>query len=485
MDDFSIDIVNLISLRVSQGARSNDGRTGGAPRGGELDDNLNRLLQDHIDAKMPLSGEEGEVNLTHLARTVGCARQSLVRRRSQIDKAVSIVGLSDSYYNYPIVGRVDGAPWVQRILVSPHSSDGLPKLARNLIAACYIVIAFLSGMRDSEVKHLKRGCVQVMRDENGRAYRWLVSSIAFKGEQDAAGTSASWVVGQPVARAISVLEQVQPQDQEWLFAHVDYIDQFRAGRDSVYSNIATLRQINDFASWVDGYVARNSSSGGMPENRLADWRFTTRQFRRTLAWFIARRPGGSVAGAIQYRHLGIQMFEGYAGTSDSGFRAEVEAEEALTRGEQLLEMINDHQHEGFAGPASGEARSRLTEFSARVGFAGQVVNDPRRLIRIMKKDGPEIYPGRFATCVFNPDKALCRRKTDVHGMVHPTTEECKPLSCRNVALTSENLTALRGEISKLRIEVARNALPPLLLDRLTRRVAQIEGFLDRYAMGKS
>lgn len=30
------------------------------------------------------------------------------------------------------------------------------------------------------------------------------------------------------------------------------------------------------------------------------------------------------------------MFEGYAGTSDSGFRAEVEAEQALARGEHLL-----------------------------------------------------------------------------------------------------------------------------------------------------
>jgi hypothetical protein len=39
---------------------------------------------------------------------------------------------------------------------------------------------------------------------------------------------------------------------------------------------------------------------------------TTRRFRRTLAWFIARRPGGTIAGALQYRHQRIQMFEGYA-----------------------------------------------------------------------------------------------------------------------------------------------------------------------------
>jgi hypothetical protein len=34
--------------------------------------------------------------------------------------------------------------------------------------------------------------------------------------------------------------------------------------------------------------------------------------RRTLAWFIARRPGGAIAGTIQYRHHSIHMFEGLA-----------------------------------------------------------------------------------------------------------------------------------------------------------------------------
>jgi hypothetical protein len=60
-------------------------------------------------------------------------------------------------------------------------------------------------------------------------------------------------------------------------------------------------------------------------NRLADriplangqrWHLTTPQFRRTLAWFIARRPGGVIAGAIQYRHQRVQMFEGYANSQE-------------------------------------------------------------------------------------------------------------------------------------------------------------------------
>ena len=79
----------------------------------------------------------------------------------------------------------------------------------------------------------------------------------------------------------------------------------------------------------------------------------------TLAWFIARRPGGAIAGTIQYRHHSIQMFEGYAGTSESGFRGEVEAEQTLQRGERLLAMIENHEHHDLRGPAAREAQTRL------------------------------------------------------------------------------------------------------------------------------
>src|SRR5664279_4448267 len=79
-----------------------------------------------------------------------------------------------------------------------------------LQAACYVVIAFLSGMRDGEVKHLRRGCLRVQRDADGRPYRWVVTSLAFKGERDPTGVQATWTVGRPVADAIEVLQRLHP-----------------------------------------------------------------------------------------------------------------------------------------------------------------------------------------------------------------------------------------------------------------------------------
>ncbi|MFK0016285.1 hypothetical protein [Streptomyces sp. NPDC091027] len=77
--------------------------------------------------------------------------------------------------------------------------------------------------------------------------------------------------------------------------------------------------------WINAYCARHARPEGIPTEQGGLPHLTTRQFRRTPACFIARSPGGTMVGALQYRHQHTQMFEGYAGTSTSGFRDEVES----------------------------------------------------------------------------------------------------------------------------------------------------------------
>jgi hypothetical protein len=200
--------------------------------------------------------------------------------------------------------------------------------------------------------------------------------------------------------------------------------------------------------------------------------------RRTLAWFIARQPGGSIAGAIQYRHLSIQMFEGYCGTSDSGFRAEVESEQALARGEYLAQMIEGHEHSDLRGPAAHTAQRRLQEWGSQ--FGGAVITDNHQMKRLMRRADPAIYPGTFAMCVFDPDKAMCYQQRDTAGRKQPTTSSCQPLDCSNVALTKQNIAALRTEHSRIEHELAiRPSLPPLLKHRLQDRRERILQFLVR------
>ncbi|MET8248712.1 hypothetical protein ABZV31_32600 [Streptomyces sp. NPDC005202] len=304
---------------------------------------------------------------------------------------------------------------------------------------------------------------------------WLDNtSLAFKGEHDPRGTQATWIIGAPAARAVRVLERLQPADTDLLLHSLG---------PHPKPGAMTLRTsnelINQVITWINNYCRAYDLTDAIPDVNGSPWKLTTRQFRRTLAWYIARRPGGVIAGAVQYRHLSIHMFEGYAGTSDSAFRAEVEAEQALARGEHLLALATDHQHH-LQGPAAAEAAARLGDFHRRTHFTGAVVTDPHRLRRVLTTHDPEVYPGTYVTCVFNPDKALCRPKIAPRGQrPRPVALDCRPLDCHNVALTPDNASALAAEADRLDDQIrSRPTLPPLLLADVHRRRDAILGFLQ-------
>ena len=433
----------------------------------------------------PLPGRNGKVNILALAKTLGCSRHVLAGLATEMDQAAAAAGITPwACYPLPVTGRLDGKPWISGIATHHFSPGSLDALARLLQTACYVIIAFLSGMRDSEVKHLRRGCLTVSRDTGRRPYRWKITSVAFKGERDPAGTTATWVVGEPVAQAIKVLEKLQPAGTDLLFTQLPYgpgAGPAKRSPNQAPETRTTSRQLNELAAWISGYCREHGRADGIPPVNGRPFRLQTRQFRRTLAWFIARQPGGVIAGAIQYRHLSIQMFEGYAGTSDSGFRAEVEAEQALARGEHLLAMIDKHDHEHLTGPAAGEAAQRLSGFGQRARFRGITITDNRQLQRLIQHDDPAVYPGTYATCVYNPGKALCRQQRDVRGALRPSLGNCRPLECRNTALTADNKIALSQEAAEIARQLAsRPVLPPLLQARLAARRDQITTFLSRY-----
>src|SRR3546814_12643341 len=89
------------------------------------------------------------------------------------------------------------------------------------------------------------------------------------------------------------------------------------------------------------------------------------QFRRTIAWHIANRPFGTIAGMIQYKHASVAAFEGYAGSSRSGFRGEIEAQRALGQIDDILVYFAERQSGArLGGPAAKIGRASCRE---RVG----------------------------------------------------------------------------------------------------------------------
>lgn len=428
------------------------------------------------------------VNVHFLARTARVHPSTLVGKLCWplIEEALDELGLDDAtYLHTPIHAELDGHPWVRAI-----DYNNIEMYVRLLQTAAYIVIAFLSGMRDSEVKHMKRGCVNTWRDEDGRAVRHRVTSQAFKGEDTPLGVEATWIVNATVARAVDVLERMHPESHDLLFTLPAVSRGYkRFGKISakhpaptVKNPTVTNRDLTEFLQWVNQYSDDRDRGDRIPDVNGQEWRLQTRQFRRTLAWFIARQPGGTIAGAIQYRHHSVQMFEGYAGTSSSGFRHEVEAEQAIARGEKLGDLILSPAAGQLTGPAAAEAESRLSAFESDVQFLGKVIADEKRLARHMRRHDPHIYPGEFVTCVYNPDRALCRRG-DADG---PSLPDCQPLKCRNVALTAENADAFLAWLQHMDHVLANGVLlAPYVRDRMEQRRAELADFLETNGISAS
>jgi integrase len=477
VDQFSDDVLAALSEWLAGRVKAvRDAETGRVRR----HEVLAVLLDRYRAAGRPLpGGRDGAVNIHQLARELNCWSSSLdtTVSRTLIEHAAAQLGVADrSYLWQPADTPLDGRPWW-----GPVALEDVEPMVRLLHTACYIVIAYLSGMRDSEIKHLQRGCLSADKDTTGRISRNRVTSQAFKGEGAVAGVTATWIVGAPVARAVAVLQQLQPADQAWLFALPPSSRSYsRARPNPAQSNMTTRYDLAFFATWVTDYCRQHGRADTIPTVSGQRFHLIPSQFRRTLAWFIGRRPGGTIAGAIQYRHHSIQMFEGYAGTSTSGFRAEAQQEAALARGEHLAVLVERHEHQQLSGPSAHEARDRLEEFGNRIRFMGKIPEDDTQLKKIMTRHDPHVFPGKYVTCADNPDRRLCR--TPDFGGAGPDLDGCKPLACRNVALTPDNLASWRDELARLDGQLRRaDAWAPLVHARLSWRRDQIAEFLERYA----
>src|SRR3546814_12944454 len=75
-----------------------------------------------------------------------------------------------------------------------------------------------------------------------------------------------------------------------------------------------VRQLNTFRDHLNTAFGSPDMPVIPPGPDGKPWRITTRQFRRTIAWHIANRPFGPIAGMIQYKHAPVAEFEGHAGT---------------------------------------------------------------------------------------------------------------------------------------------------------------------------
>lgn len=383
-----------------------------------------------------------------------------------IDTALRELGVEAGGMDTPIAMLPEtGKPWRPRFDAKTLASE-----ERMLQSAAYILCAYLTGMRDCEVQAMQRGCLSLTRSEDGMIMRHRVRSVAYKGKSTQ-GEPADWVTIEPVARAVEVLERLSFRvasarglETLWpvLIARPVFKDHLSA------EIVRQLNRFRDHLNHLFGTPARPAIPNGPGDQ---PWRITTRQFRRTIAWHIANRPFGTIAGMIQYKHASVAAFEGYAGSSRSGFRAEVENQRSLGQLDDLLIYFDERQTGAtLSGPAAARVAKTLDSISDDLGPLPAVIADRARLRTMLASLARTLHVGVLADCFFDPGTAACLKQAT--GAKGPLTALCQPTLCPNACITARHRPAWARSA-----EEATNLLKEKRLSQLQRSILQQD--LDR------
>jgi integrase len=380
-----------------------------------------------------------------------------------------------------VTGTIAGSPWRDTLDLGE-----MDHLMIHLGTACFIVIAYLTGMRPGEVLGLQSGCCPEP-DDDGRTRRHLIRGKTFKtardehGNHDSAGVERDvpWVAITPVVNAIRALERMVPPGSLLFDKAAHDVAGRRQGTGSL--KLATMRnRVEAFIAWANA----EATVRGLPAEVVPlDPRGAvgTASFRRSLAWHIARRPGGLVALAIQYGHLRTAfstVTDGYGSRSRSGIHDLIDVETARAVADTVIDL-NDHLENG--GGVSGPAARRAIKAAAKASrFAGTVITAATAK-RLIANEDAMIYdnPQAFVLCHYKRAQALCHRD----GIRDtPALDRCVP-GCGNIIRTDEHAVQLRERAGLLDKRAAFAARP--IGDRLRANASRLRDLADTHDRTRS
>ncbi|MFF1715544.1 hypothetical protein [Streptomyces sp. NPDC058268] len=385
------------------------------------------------------------------------------------------------YLGAPVTGLLDGKPWRTERITQAEA----PQLARLLSTACLILVAYLSGARVGEVLNLRRGCVR----HDATTGLWLMEGRYFKGATDEHGDvipqgqvrEDPWVIIEQVSRAITVLERLHPSTL--LFPiKLDFRGQSRVLKrhGGARSGKSISRDLAAFVAWVNAECQRRDRTDQIPDDGRGP--LAASRFRRTLAWFIRRRPRGLIAASIQYGHLHTRILQGYAGAYESGFPDEYAFEDWLYRLESLAE---DEQEltsgEHVSGPATDTYRYRITASTRE--FAGRVLTSDRQARDLVGNQLLQIHHGQGMTCVFNPSTAACQLRGAIDDpMITPDTDDCRP-RCLNLVRTDRDIEHVKQQAVEL-VKIVEDPLaPPIRHERERHELTRLTEIINVHQKG--
>lgn len=354
-------------------------------------------------------------------------------------------------------------------VAAPNSRPLKPLVYLVVSGAAIVLLAYFTGMRPKELTLLPIDCLRETEAETG-GIRYEIFGPVVKGQRDDEGRHLSqgrmrghpWLTIEQGAKAVRTLQHLaRTMDSQMLIAPGP---QSSADRDvrGIPSNKAgdrikiLIRHVNRRLSPAQSELPAIPPDPNGP--------VTLSRFRRTLAWHIARQPGGEVALGVQYGHLRLVTGQGYAGHKQAGLQDLIDFEEMLATFD-LMEELAEERDSGseVSGPAGTRLKGALDNFQSQ--YLGGKMTE-KEAVRLMALPGFQVYdnPGAMLVCVFRPESAACLNPSSGPSTRRtPALQNCQK-QCTNIARLDSHVSTLTDERDGLLAEAAISPMP--IADRL-------------------
>lgn len=433
--DFSADIIAAhheanrlpIGLRLSRGLTGAEG----------LD-----ALRRHLDAggKVPLatglgrSGNvhRGDVSRALLLRRIGVSKNIFTKaHHAYLPEADEIVRAAVAAGRVQYGGLIEpqalvthsdgsGTPWISEIGLAEAEH-----LISVLRAAAYVLIASLSGMRDSEVQSLKRGCVG---ERDGLT---VLFSTQHKGRTDQSGTDRYWWAPTPVIRAVEALEALS--DHEGLFSREMRKERQSESPSGNYAPSRDIARLIDFVNADPGTrCGRGSGLGLEPIDVPRGQTVNQSALRRSFAVYAAATPGAEMGLGHQLGHWALRTTTGYASDGMQQAVKMLDDERRTVVRRQVAELLRG------TSPLAGQPSEDLLRLRAHI------VANPDQAEAIIEEAGSQYHLGVTNDCFYRPATAACG--TDGPQLA---SHFCATNRCGNGLFQIDHLPALRRQLERI------------------------------------
>lgn len=249
--------------------------------------------------------------------------------------------------------------------------------------------------------------------------RHLIRGHEYKTATDEDGNHISagverdvpWVAIAPVVNAIRVLERMVPDGALLFHAPAHDLPRARSTITGAIKLDAMRDRIERFVAWANNLATAHD----LPQEIIppdSEGNIGAGRFQRTLAWHIARRPGGLIALAVQYGHMRAAVSGGYASRGRGGIHELLDLETVRAVADTVADLRDGLEvGGGVSGPA---ARHAIKTATSGPFFAGVTVNATTAR-RLAANEDVMLYGGFAQGQVVSVFGCLSRERRVGHG----------------------------------------------------------------------